>query len=91
MVCDRLYKTLYRVCVIDSHHLHACTYNYAGDALKSVEPLKAGKWKKYLDLKAAFYQSYVSEVILLDHTTDIFTQCKKMAGMAYILPVHNFD
>jgi len=25
-----------------------------------VEPTKAGKWKKYLDLKAAFYQSYVS-------------------------------
>lgn len=31
-----------------------------GDSLKSVEPTKAGKWKKYLDLKAAFYQSYVS-------------------------------
>jgi len=33
---------------------------HTGDALKSMEPLKAGKWKKYLDLKAAFYQSYVS-------------------------------
>lgn len=30
----------------------------AGDELKSVDPLKAGKWKKYLDLKAAFYLSY---------------------------------
>jgi len=28
-----------------------------------VEPAKAGKWKKYLDLKAAFYQSYVSAII----------------------------
>ena len=31
-----------------------------GDALKSVEPAKAGKWKKYLELKASFYLSYVS-------------------------------
>ncbi|XP_029198852.2 BRO1 domain-containing protein BROX-like [Acropora millepora] len=33
-------------------------FTAAGDALKSVEPSKAGKWKKYLDLKAAFYLSY---------------------------------
>lgn len=33
-------------------------FTAAGDALKSVEPTKAGKWKKYLDLKAAFYQAY---------------------------------
>lgn len=33
-------------------------FTEAGDALKSVEPSKAGKWKKYLDLKAAFYHSY---------------------------------
>lgn len=33
-------------------------FTAASDSLKSVEPTKAGKWKKYLDLKAAFYQSY---------------------------------
>lgn len=36
---------------------------FAGDELKSVDPLKAGKWKKYLDLKAAFYLSYVSSIL----------------------------
>ncbi|PFX18564.1 BRO1 domain-containing protein BROX-like [Stylophora pistillata] len=33
-------------------------FTAASDSLKSVEPTKAAKWKKYLDLKAAFYQSY---------------------------------
>ena len=28
-----------------------------------MEPSKAGKWKKYLDLKAAFYLSYVCYVL----------------------------
>ena len=31
-----------------------------GDSLKSVDQTKAGKWKKYLELKAAFYSAYVS-------------------------------
>lgn len=31
-----------------------------GDSLKSVDQTKAGKWKKYLELKAAFYLAYVS-------------------------------
>jgi len=39
---------------------------YLGDSLKSVEPAKAAKWKKYLDLKAAFYQSYVRTIICID-------------------------
>ncbi|KXJ17469.1 BRO1 domain-containing protein BROX [Exaiptasia diaphana] len=33
-------------------------FTSAGDALKSVDDLKAGKWRKYLELKAAFYLSY---------------------------------
>lgn len=40
-----------------------CELIFAGDELKSVDPLKAGKWKKYLDLKAAFYLSYVSSIL----------------------------
>ena len=50
---------LYNDNIIFTIHVHV------GDSLKSVEPAKAGKWKKYLDLKAAFYQSYVSQVLLL--------------------------
>ncbi|KAK3741275.1 hypothetical protein QZH41_012577 [Actinostola sp. cb2023] len=33
-------------------------FTAAGDSLKSVDDTKAGKWRKYLEMKAAFYLSY---------------------------------
>ncbi|XP_031575308.1 BRO1 domain-containing protein BROX-like [Actinia tenebrosa] len=36
----------------------ASLFTSAGDSLKSVEPSKAGKWRKYLELKASFYLAY---------------------------------
>ncbi|EDO43006.1 predicted protein [Nematostella vectensis] len=33
-------------------------FTSAADSLKSVDDLKAGKWRKYLELKAAFYEAY---------------------------------
>ena len=47
-------RKAFAICLMNIDH------SVSGDSLKSVDPSKAGKWKKYCDLKAAFYEAYVS-------------------------------
>ena len=35
---------------------------FAGDALKTLDPVQFGKWNSYLLLKASFYEAYVSHL-----------------------------
>lgn len=50
-------------------------FTVAGDALKTLEPAQFGKWASYLALKAAFYESYVSEAhpLLSAGLCDVFS------------------
>lgn len=35
---------------------------FAANYLSKLNPAKAGKWKKYFELKSTFYLAYVSEL-----------------------------